>query len=88
MIEYGADDLGFQPTGFDGSLGIVIPVVPGGNDNFTGNDNVDYDPDSGNFDYVAEVADVPTPLPQFNKQGDRLAVINRYMIISISYSSD
>ena len=31
MIEYGADDLGFQPTG-DLPLGIVVPVVPGGND--------------------------------------------------------
>ena len=61
-------------------MGIIIPVVPGGNDNLTGNDNVDYDPESGNFDYVQEVANVPTPLPQFNEQGSRLAVINRYAI--------
>ena len=74
MIEYGADDLGFQPTG-DLPLGIVVPVVPGGND--TGpSSGTDYD-DSSNFDYVQEVADVPTPLPQFNEQGSRLSVRNR-----------
>jgi len=73
VIEYGADDLGFQPTG-DLPLGIVVPVVPGGND--TGSSGGDYDQES-NFDYVQEVLDIPTPLPQFNEQGSRLAVKNR-----------
>ena len=39
----------------------------------------DYDQES-NFDYVQEVLDIPTPLPQFNEQGSRLAVKNRYTI--------
>ena len=75
MIEYGADDLGFQPTG-DLPLGIVVPVVPGGNDT---------SPDAVDYDYVQEVVDIPTPLPQINEQGSRLSVLNRYAFFFIFY---
>ena len=47
VIEYGADMMGFQPTG-DFPDGIVIPPPVPGNATF------DYDYDTGDYDYVAQ----------------------------------
>jgi len=71
VIQYGADNMGFAPSG-DLPEGIVVPVVPGGNATF------DYDYDTGDYDngdYV-EQQDV-SPNPQLNTNGNEFRVQNR-----------
>ena len=65
MIEYGADDLGFQPTG-DLPLGIVVPPPVPGNDTSS--------PDYESFDYNTG-DDRPVPIPE--ELGSRVSVRNR-----------
>ena len=66
VIQYGADNMGFAPTG-DLPEGIIVPVVPGGNATF------DYDYDTG--DYVEQPDVRPDPL--LNADGNEFRVQNR-----------